>query len=99
MTQGLLVSLTVFNILMDAVIKMVLLEVCGPQEAHYGLVWEAADHNILFYADVRSITGHNSIWVQTTLITVVRMFERVGLQMNLGKTKSIVFIPSFIWWQ
>ena len=40
-TQGNPVSLTNLNILMDAVVRAVLLEICRPQEAHHGLGWVA----------------------------------------------------------
>ena len=78
-TQGDPVSLTIFNIVVDAVVREVLPEVCGPQEAHHGFVWVAGDHTILFYAYDRQIAGHNTIWVQTALAAMVRMFERVVL--------------------
>ena len=35
------VSPTIFNITVDAVVRVVLLEVCGPQEAQHGLGWSA----------------------------------------------------------
>ena len=54
------------------------------------------EHKIVLYANDSCIAGHNPIWVQTTLTSVVRMFERVGLLKNLGKTKAIVCTPGFI---
>ena len=30
---------------------------------------------------------------------MVRMFDRVGLQTNLGKTKAMICMPGFIWGQ
>ena len=38
-TQGYPVSPMIFNILVDAVVRAVLLEVCGTQEAHRGFGW------------------------------------------------------------
>ena len=35
-TQGYLVSPTIFNLLVDTVVRAALLEVCVPQEAQYG---------------------------------------------------------------
>ena len=35
-TQGYSVSLNIFNILVDALVMAVMLEFCGPQEAHHG---------------------------------------------------------------
>ena len=45
-TQGEPVSPKIFNILVSAVVREVLLEVCGPQQAHHGLGWSAGEHNI-----------------------------------------------------
>ena len=38
-THGDLVSPTIFNIVVDVVIRADLLEVCGPQEAQHGFGW------------------------------------------------------------
>ena len=88
--QGDLVSPTIFNIVVDAVVREVRLEVFGPHEAHHGFGWAVVEHNIVFYADDVRISGCKSIWVQTTLTAVVSIFDRVGLQTNLGKTRSMV---------
>ena len=45
-TQGNTVSPTIFNILVDAVIRKFFLEVCGPQEDQHGLGWGMGDHNV-----------------------------------------------------
>ena len=97
MTQEDLVSLTIFKIVVNAVVRVVLMEVCVPQEAHYIFGWAVGDHNGVFYADDSRIARHNPIWVQTTLAATVRMFESVGMRKNIGKTKAIVFNPGFIW--
>ena len=39
-TQGDKSSPINFNIIVDTVVRTVLLEVCGPQEAHLGLGWQ-----------------------------------------------------------
>ena len=97
--QGDLVSLKIFNILVDEVIRAVLLEVCGPQEAHNWLGWAAGGNTIIFYADDGRIAVRNPISVQTNLTTVARMFERVELITNLGKPRAMVCTPGFIWRQ
>ena len=48
MTQGDPVSLTIFNIVVDEVVRAVLLEVCGPQEEKHGFGWLSGEHNICF---------------------------------------------------
>ena len=96
-TQGDLVSPMIFNILVGAVVRATLLDVFGPQEAQHGFGWAAVEHNICFYRDDGRIDRRNTIWVQTSLTAMVRMFERRGLQTNLSNTKAMVCIPRFIW--
>ena len=51
MTQGDPVSPTVFKIVLDTVVRVVLLEVCRPQEAQHMLGWASGEHKIVFYVD------------------------------------------------
>ena len=81
----------------DALVRAALQEVCGTQEAQHGFRWAAGEHNICFYADDGRISGRYPIWVQTALTTMVRMFERVVMQTNLGNTKAIICTPGVIW--
>ena len=74
------------------------MEVCGPQQDHHFLGWEAGVQDIAFYADDGSIMRRNPIWVQSTLTTHMQMFEQVGLHTNLGKTNETTCTPSFILW-
>ena len=89
-TQGIPLSPKIFNILVDAVVRAVLMELCGPREAHHRFGWAAGEQKIFFYVDNVRIAGRNPIWFQTTLIDMVRMFDRVGLLKNLGNTKAMV---------
>ena len=68
---------------MDAVVRVVLLEVYGPQKAHHISGWAAGEHCIVFYSDDDQIVGRNPIWVQMTMADMVRIFERVGLKVML----------------
>ena len=45
-TQGDPVSSTLFNIIVYAVVRATLQEICGPQEAQHGFGWLAGEHNI-----------------------------------------------------
>ena len=92
-------SLTLFNIILDAVVRSTLKEICGTQEAQHGFGWSVGEHNICFYTDGGRISGQDPIWVQSVLTTMVRMFEIVGLQTNLDKTKAMICTPGFIWGQ
>ena len=95
-TQGDPVSPKLFNIIVDALVRAKLNKICGPQEAQHGFGWSAGEHNICLYADGRRIAGRDLIWVQTVLTTMVRMFERVGLQTNLNNTKAMMSTPGLI---
>ena len=96
-TQVYLVSLTLFNIMVDSVFRETLQDICVTQEAEHGFRWLAGEHNVCFYADDRRIAGKDLIWDQTALIKMVRMFERVGLQRNLNNNKSMILTLGFIW--
>ena len=98
-TQGDPVSPAIFNILVDAVVRASLLEVCGPQEAQHGFRWAVGELNISFYAGDGRIAERNPIWVQTELMAMVRIFERVCLQTNPSKTRAMVCTSGFIWGQ
>ena len=45
------VSIMIFNIVVDAVVRAVLGVVCGPQEAQHGMGWSAGEWNLVFYSD------------------------------------------------
>ena len=99
MTQGDLVSLTLSNIIVDAVVRATLKDICGTQEDQHISGWLSGEHNICFYADDGRIAGRDPIWVQAALTTMVRIFKRVVLQTNLDKTKDMICMPGFIWGQ
>ena len=43
------------------------------------------------------IGGRDHIWVQDNLAVSVEMFQRMGLETNLEKTKDLVCNPGYIW--
>ena len=88
MTQGDRVSLKIFNVLVDAVVRLVMLEVLGHQEAYNRFIGVEGEQNIILYVDDGNIVGHNLIWSQTTLPEMVRMLERVGLLKQLVRPKQ-----------
>ena len=59
--------------------------------------WAAEERNLIFYANYGRIAGRDHEWVQDALMLTVDMFRRMGLDTNLGKTKSMFFMPGFIW--
>ena len=97
MTQGNSASPTIFNIVVDMVVRAVLDVVCGPQESQHGLVWASGERNLVFYPDGGRMVGQDHAWVQDALAMTVAMFCRMGLNTNLEKTKYMVCKPGFIW--
>ena len=85
--------------MVDAVVgvRVVLLDVCGPQEAHHGFGWSSSENCIFFYADDDQIAERNPIWVQMNMTDMVRMFDRVELKINIGKTKVMLCTSGLIW--
>ena len=49
-----------FNIVVNTGVRLVLVEVCGLQEAHHGLEWADGEHNIVLYADDITQDAYNS---------------------------------------
>ena len=83
--------------MVDSVLREVLDEVFGPQEAQHVLGWSSEGRNLVFYADNGRIAGQDHKWVQDILTVNVEMLLRVGLDTNLDNTKSMVCMPGFIW--
>ena len=49
--QGNPASLVIFNIVVDALVRVVLAKVCGSQEAQHGLGWSTREWNLVLYTD------------------------------------------------
>ena len=81
---------------MNALVRSVLDVVYGPQEAHHGLILEDGEINLVFYTNYGRILGRDHEWVQDVLTVTVAMFRRMRLETNLEKTKSMVFMSSFV---
>ena len=57
-------SPTIFNILVDALVREMMMEVWSPQEAQYGLGWVAGEQDIVFYAKNDRIVRRNPYGVR-----------------------------------
>ena len=55
------------------------------------------ERNLIFYVNNGRIAGRDHKWFQDSLSVMVAMFQRMGLEMNLEKSKTLVFIPGYIW--
>ena len=78
-------------------VRAVLDEVCGTQEAQHGSGWAAGERNVIFYADDGRIAGRYHKWVHDALSAIVAIFCRMGLKKTLKKTKTMVCMSCFIW--
>ena len=74
MTQGDPAPPMIFNIVVDAVVRAVLDEVCSLQEAHNGMGWAVGEKNLIFYTDDERIVGRDHEWVQDSMTVMVAMF-------------------------
>ena len=54
--------------------RVVLEEVCSPQEAQHGIRWGAGESNLVFNADDGRIVGRDHELVQDALTVTVAMF-------------------------
>ena len=52
---------------------------------------EGRHQNTLFYSDDGMVASPDPIWPQGELITLVGLFDRVGLKIKIGKTVVMVF--------
>jgi hypothetical protein len=84
-TQGDIVSPTIFNILVDAVIR----------EWYHQLQIENLAETVgaIFYADDGHLYSTNADALQRATDLIVKLFERMGLQANPNKTKAMVCAP------
>ena len=49
---------------------------------------------MIFYAGDGRIAGRDHKWVQYSLLVIVAMFQRMSLDTNLEKSKTMVCTPS-----
>jgi hypothetical protein len=84
------VSPTIFNIVVDAVVRQWLSQVCSNAVVMDGLDYEVGEKCVLFYADHGLVGAMDKDWVQESFDTLINLFERVGLRTNTQKTKAMI---------
>ena len=82
-TQGDIISPTIFNIMIDAVVRVLEQEIKKREKS-------IVTTSQIFYADDGYIAGVDECRVQETMNDAVLLFERLGLYINCEKTKLMV---------
>ena len=92
-TQGDLLSPTIFNVVVDAVVRnWVMVVIAGVEErSEHG--HEVRHQAALFYADYGMVALADPCWLQDAFNTLVGLFYRVVLRTNVGKTVGMVCLP------
>jgi hypothetical protein len=85
-TQGDVISPTIFNIIVDAVLRMWYAKM-NPVINGEAVVPEIS---AIFYADDGKIAGEDHARVQEGLTRITDLFARMGLNMSQAKTKSVI---------
>ena len=90
-TQGNLLSPTIFNVVVDAVVihwVEVMVESADKQSRNRQ---EERHQNAFYYADDGMVVSLDPRWIQGAFSTLLGMFDRVLLKTNVRKTVGMVF--------
>ena len=93
MTQGDPLPPTIFNVMVDTVVRHWVTGVIADAEERGELGKEGRHQAALFYAYDAMVASSNHQWLQGAFNTLVGMFDRVGLSKYAGKTVSMVCHP------
>ena len=93
MTQGDLLSPTIFNVLVDAVVRHWVTLAVKEAETRGEQGQEGRHQTSLFYADNDMVASSDPLWLQWAFTTLVGLFDRVGLNTNTVKTVSMTCRP------
>ena len=90
MTQGDPIYPTIFNMLVDVVVRHWVAVMVENAEERSGRGQEDRHPNPLFYAYDGMVASLDPRWIQGALSTLVGLFNRVGLKTSVGKKVLIV---------
>jgi hypothetical protein len=96
-TQGDIPSPTIFNIVVDAIVRYWTAEVVGDQAAiDGGDAWPVVSSTV--YADDGLLTSHDAEKLQSSYtLLLCELFSLMNLNSNTEKTKSMVFLPQSVY--
>ena len=86
-------SPTIFNVMVDAVVRHWVHRVVEEAEAQGETGREGRHQAALFCANNGMVASSDPDWIQGAFNALVGLFDRVGLQKNFGKTYSMVCHP------
>ena len=92
-TQGDPISPTIFNVVVDEVVRHWVTVMVEGAEERGERGQEGRHHNALFYADDGIVASSDPQLLQGVFSTLVSLFDRVGLRTNVGKTVGMVCRP------
>ena len=93
MTQGDPLSPTIFNVVVDAVVRHWVKGVITESEARGELGQEGRHQAALIYADNSMVALSDPVWLHGAFNALVGLFDRVVLRNNVGKTVSMFCHP------
>ena len=93
MTQGDPLSPTIFNLVVDAVVRHWVTLAVTEEETRGDRGQEGRHQAALLYADDGMLASSNPQWLQWAFTQLVGLFDRVGLNTNTGKTVSMTCRP------
>ena len=92
-TQGDPLSPTIFNVVVDVVVRHWVTLTVEEGETRGEQGWKGRHQATLFYADDIMVASSDPRWLQWAFTTLVGLFDRVGLKTNTGKTVSMTCRP------
>ena len=93
LTQGDPLSSTIFNMVVDVVVRHWFTVMVESSEEHIRRGKEGTHQNSLFYVDDGMVALSVQEWLQGDFSTLVGLFDRVVLKTNIGKTFGMVYHP------
>ena len=93
MKHGDPISPTIFNVIVDAVVRHWVMVMVEGAEERGERGQEGKHQNDLFYTDDDMVASSEPQWIQGAFSTLVGLLNRVGLRINSGKTVGMVCRP------
>ena len=91
--QGDLLSLTIFNVVVDVVVRHWVNGLVDEAEGKEETGRDVRHQSAVFYADNGMVVLSDPSWLQGEFSALVAIIDRVGLLTNVGKTVSMVCHP------